>query len=69
MEDPKITSIKDFENYMKRRAKEFPDESTSFLVLYLSCCQEIDEGAPVDETIYDYISEVEEIINRLKQNP
>lgn len=69
MEDPKKTSIKDFENYMKRKSKEFPDESTSFLVLYLSCCQEIDEGAPVDETIYEYISEVEQIINEVNKNP
>lgn len=69
MEDPKITSIKDFENYMKRRAKEFPNESTSFLVLYLSCCQEIDEGAPVDETIYEYISEVEQVIKEINKNP
>ena len=69
MEDPKKTSIKDFEDYMKRKSKEFPDESTSFLILYLSCCQEIDEGAPVDETIYEYISEVEQIINEVNKNP
>jgi hypothetical protein len=69
MEDPKKTSIKDFEDYMKRKSKEFPGESTSFLVLYLSCCQEIDEGAPVDETIYEYISEVEQIINEVNKNP
>jgi hypothetical protein len=69
MENHKKTSIKDFEDYMKRKAKEFPDESESFLVLYLSCCQEIDDGAPVDETIYEYISEVEQIIKEINKNP
>ena len=56
----------DFRTYVEKIAKEFPEESESLLVLYLSCGQEIDNGAPVDETIYEYIAEIESVIKQLR---
>jgi hypothetical protein len=56
----------EFRTYVEKVAKEFPEESESLLVLYLCCSQEIDDGAPVDETIYEYIAEIEGIIKELR---
>jgi len=56
----------EFRTYVEKVAKEFPEESESLLVLYLSCSQEIDDGAPVDETIYEYIEEIEGIVKHLR---
>lgn len=56
----------EFRTYVEKVAKEFPEESESLLVLYLSCGQEIDDGAPVDETIYEYIAEIEGIVKKLR---
>lgn len=56
----------EFRTYVEKVAKEFPEESESLLVLYLCCGQEIDDGAPVDETIYEYIAEIEGIVKKLR---